>query len=106
MPKQPLYDSGQTCGLNALIVHFLFNTILQREIILNICSESAIHEQKIDQIILVLQATPTQINTQSIVSTFNELLLVVNSFYSFTVRRVQPGPRKNFQPIRDRSLSK
>ena len=35
--------------INALIVYFLFNAILQREIVLNICSESAIYEQKIDR---------------------------------------------------------
>ena len=47
-------------------MHQLFTFCLQREIILNICSESAVYEQKIDQFVLVLQATPTQIKMMQV----------------------------------------
>lgn len=60
-------------------MHQLFTFCLQREIILNICSESAVYEQKIDQFVLVLQATPTQIKMMQVtLSLWCQLLM---SFY-------------------------
>ena len=53
--------------INALIVYFLFNAILQREIVLNICSESAIYEQKlIDRSIRSGPSTPAQIKMMQV----------------------------------------